>query len=124
MFDTLSDEELLNELDAEREKFTKYDRDLIRSMVDELVVRGVYPTETLPGNPNTVYQMVDGWGANWNTWTGPLKCPSCNADLRDPITGPPFLRVIGIYDHSRDGTKAWQCPDCQAVWSRSLSQGS
>lgn len=73
---------------------------------------GVYPRETMTGNPNSVQSMVRGWGADWMTFRGPLECPHCGVDLRSPI-GPPFKREIGHYDESRDCTTHFVCPDCE-----------
>jgi hypothetical protein len=87
----LTNEQLLHHLDQERQKFSTADEDLIKAMIDELIAREVYPKETVPGNPNTVHQMVAGWGAYWYQWNGRFTCPCCGADLRNKVTGPPFL---------------------------------
>jgi len=117
MFEGLKDDEVLDALDAEREKFTECDETLMQAMVKELITRGVYPEETIEGNPNTVWQMVKGWGARWFEWKGgKSECPKCGADLLDRKTGPPFQRVIGIYDRHLDRTVGWRCPDCSWEW--------
>lgn len=109
-------ETLLDMLDKERSKFTKSDKDLMHSMIDELVARGVYPDQK--DKRNDPYTMVDGWGAYWHQWKGILNCPHCNADLRDHKAGVPFKREIGLYDRGRDRTTAYQCPDCGKEWPR------
>jgi rubrerythrin len=58
----------------------------------------------------------------------PESCPSCKADFRgEPIpkndreyfgNAERFLRVIGIYDGTRDRTTQWKCPDCGYIWER------
>lgn len=116
----VSDETLLQMLDVERGKFTKSDSDKIKYYIDTLIERGVYPKETVEGNPNDVYTMVSGWGAYWHVWEGILECPFCEADLRDSKSGPPFLRQIGISDRGQDRITAWQCPDCKISWQRGI----
>ena len=111
-FDDLSNDALLDALDEEREKFTKSDLARMGTMVGELIRRGVYPAETVEGNPNNVLTMVSGWGARWHEWREPLTCPHCKTDLRDHRTGPPFKREIGHYDRNRDRTTSFSCPDC------------
>lgn len=110
MFDDLDDDSLLTTLDTEWRKFTKSDPALMHQMIDELVCRGVYPAKPAEGNPNTVYQMVDGWGARWHVWREPIECPHCRTDLRDHRTGPPGKREIGL--SNRESVYAWKCPDC------------
>jgi hypothetical protein len=112
---TVTDAQLLEALKKERAKFTQSDDALVKAMVDQLIERGVYPKETVEGNPSTVYQMVEGWGAYWHKWDEPLSCKFCNADLRDVRTGPPFKREIIICNrqHQRTGV---QCPDCKREW--------
>jgi hypothetical protein len=110
-FETLTNDGLLDALDAERRKFTTSDKAVMRSMIAELIVRSVYPKETREGNPNTVEQMVLGWGARWFEWKGQMECPHCKADLRAPV-GPPFKREIGVCDRGRDVTLYYKCPDC------------
>lgn len=89
------------------------DEQLYRSLIAELVRRGVYPAETVPGNPNDLHAMVDGYGAYWYRWTEPFACPHCKADLRDHSIGPPFRRWIASYDRDRDTTTSFWCPDCR-----------
>lgn len=117
-FDQFSDEQLLSECDRERQKFTRRDDQIFFAMIDELIRREVYPKETLPGNPNTVRQMVEGWGAFWVWWSGRTTCPHCQTDLRDLKTGPPFKREIGIYSQEQDQTISYCCPDCGKEWDR------
>lgn len=112
----LTDDALLAVLSDERSKFTQADDKAMKVMIDELVRRGVYPSQE--GKTNDVYSMVSGWGAYWHQWTGPMNCPSCNADLRDHKNGPPFKREIGLYDQGRDRTVALRCPDCSVTWAR------
>lgn len=112
-FDNLSDSELLDYLDAERRKFDEADDNLKLQMVKELIKRGVYPAETVPGNPNTVSTMVNGYGAKWHEWRPPFACPHCGADLRDHETGPPYKREIGMYSDELDCTTGFICPDCK-----------
>ena len=115
---TSSNDELLEALKNERELFTRSDKTAMRIMVDELIRRKVYPESTTEGNPNDIYEMVDGWGAYWHTWKGTLECPHCKTDLRDLEAGPPFLRQIGISDRGLDMIVGWQCPDCHGTWVR------
>jgi hypothetical protein len=111
-------EVLLDLLDKERSgldenrHFREPDAAKMKEMIDLLIVRGVYPPETAPGNPNTVYAMVSGWGARWFQWAAPLSCPHCKADLRNHVGGPPFKREIGIYSREADRTVGFTCPDC------------
>lgn len=111
-FDNLDNEALLDALAAERRKFTGSDEPKMREMVDELVLRKVYPDKPVSGNPNSVFAMVSGYGARWFQWAAPLACPNCKADLRDHHAGPPFKREIGHYDRTRDRTTGLSCPDC------------
>lgn len=115
-YSEMNDEQLLTALDEERQKFTKSDKQMMGGMIAELQRRGVYPAETVEGNPNTVEVMVLCWGARWHQWRGLQTCPHCAADLRDHRVGPPFSRKVGLY--GRDRTYAYQCPDCQVEWSR------
>ena len=110
-FDHLDNDALLDALDAERGKFTDADHDVMRDLIGELILRGVYPAKLPVGNPNTIEGMVDGWGARWFMWRGPFECPHCRTDLRSPI-GPPFKREVGLYDQGRDRTVGFKCPDC------------
>lgn len=109
-------EHLLDLLDEERHKFMDSNKGFMNAMCDELVVRGIYPTNE--GKTNNVYQMVSGWGARWHVWSGPFNCQFCGTDLRDQKAGPPFKREIGIYDRSRDRTVSYRCPDCNKEWPR------
>lgn len=127
LIDDLSDDDLLDELDDERQKFTAADSNVMRRMVDELIRRGVYPAETVEGNPNNVFTMVEGYGAYWHVWRPPFECPHCKADLRDHRTGPPFKREVGMYDDVKDCTTGFICPDCKVnlsagptAWKRVL----
>ncbi len=125
MFDELTNDGLLDALDEERRKFIDSDKARIRSMIDELIRRGVYPAETVPDNPNDVYTMVSGWGARWIEWGEPHACRHCGADLRDHRVGPPFKREIGHYDRAQDRTVGYTCPDCKQdlrahAWNRVL----
>jgi len=112
-------EVLLDMLDEERSGLDKDrhprepDETKMRQMVDQLIARGVYPAETVPGNPNTVFGMVKGWGARWFQWREPLTCANCGTDLRDHNGGPPFKREIGHYDRGTDRTEGFSCPDCK-----------
>lgn len=121
MFDDLSNDNLLDALDKERRKFTESDKAVMHALVDELIARKVYPSETVEGNPNDVYSMVSGWGARWHEWNGLLACPHCKADLRDHRTGPPFKREIGRYNMGRDRTEGYYCPDCKENIHATLS---
>ena len=58
----ISDNQLLEFLNAERERFTLSDVRIKHVFVDELIRRKVYPEETVEGNPNDVFTMVEGWG--------------------------------------------------------------
>lgn len=101
---------LLKLLNEERGKFTESDHRRIKLFIAALIEKGEYPSETVEGNPNSVWQMVKGWGAYWHRWDGTLECPHCKADLRDLVTGPPFMRAIG---HTvNDRCAYYTCPDC------------
>ncbi len=108
----IDDDELLEALNEERQKFTRSDEVLIGRMVEELIMRGVYPVKAQEGNPNTIRAMVDGWGAYWHLWREPLECPHCKTDLRDTRVGPPFKREIGV-ELGRDCVDHYECPDCR-----------
>jgi hypothetical protein len=105
-------QELKKELESKR--FSKE----INRIIDQLISLGAYPKDTVPGNPNTVYTMVQCYGVNWNEWREPISCPHCKADLRNQKLGPPFKREIGFYDMDLDATVSWKCPDCSGVWDR------
>jgi hypothetical protein len=109
-FTDLSDEALLSALDQERGKFL-HENALLREMVVELQARGVYPQETVEGNPNSVLTMVQGYGARWHCWRPPFKCQHCGADLCDRLVGPPFKREIG--HEQNDHITYYSCPDCK-----------
>lgn len=112
----MTDEELLLALDQERRKHSLRDNAKINGFIQELITRKVYPPETVNGNH--ILNMVDCYGAYWYTWKTPYECPHCKADLRDLKSGPPFRRVISIYDQNRDRTIGWKCPDCNGEWPR------
>lgn len=107
----LTSEELLKMLTEERAKYSNCDDTRMDELIQELVTRGVYPSETVTGIP--IRKMVDSYGANWHIWKGRLECPYCKADLRDLKNGPPFLRTIALYSRSTDRTTGWRCPDCR-----------
>ncbi len=102
---------LLEELKAEREKFTKADDEKMDHLISLLVLAGEYPATTK--TQNTVKQMVSGWGAYWHRWTEPLECPKCHTDLRDHKNGPPFKREIQIYPNRNSSRYHMECPDCK-----------
>jgi len=113
----MDNDALLDAVDAERQKFTQRDDKALHALVTLCIARGVYPIETVPGNPNSVHAMVNGWGARWHEWKGgPCLCPKCGSDLRDQTAGPPFMRVIGISENDR--VACWRCPDCEGEWGR------
>lgn len=114
----MTDNELLETLHNERIKFTKSDKALMQSYVDELVRRGVYPAES-HGRP--AMTMVDFWGVEWHVFKGLCSCPYCQADLRDHEEGAPFKREIAIIENDR--ASRFQCPDCGATWSREAQDG-
>jgi hypothetical protein len=116
-----SDLTLLQLLDQERNLFVLSDKTFMQTIVDELIRRKVYPEDTVEGNPNSVFTMVEGWGAYWNVWKGILICPHCNADLRDYKMGPPGLRQIGVIDRGLDKISYWICPDCKGTWGRTFT---
>jgi hypothetical protein len=112
-------EQLLDQLDNERRKFTQADEEVIQRLVNKLIELGVYPTtSTMTKYGYSIRDMVDGWGARWHIWSEPLACPKCKADWRDLESGPPFKREIGIYSDYTDSTIALYCPDCRAEFSR------
>jgi hypothetical protein len=127
MFEQLDNEALLSALTTERSAFTRSDPLLLRLMIEELIRRKVYPTDTVEGNPNSVVTMVEGWGARWHEWRPPFECQHCHCDLRDYRTGPPFKREIAVTDFVRDHTVDYRCPDCDVsllagatAWKRVL----
>lgn len=111
----MTDEELLGLLDDERQKFTRSNEELMRTLTDELIARKVYPTHW-PG-PDA-HERVRGWGARWHLYREPLHCPHCNADLRDQTWGPPGKREIGHSSRVLDRTTHFSCPDCGKGWPR------
>lgn len=116
-FARMSDQAVLDALESVRHRICapkdeQLQKKTVGSMTEELVKRGVYPKETVPGNPNTVEQMVTYWGAFWHIWEGVLECPHCKEDLRCHRTGPPFKREIGHYDRATDRTQWFSCPAC------------
>lgn len=115
----LSDDQLLERLNQERQKFTRANDRLIDQMISELQQRNVYPQETVAGNPNTVRAMVDSYGAYWYQWRPPFFCPFCAANLQDLSTGPPFKREILIKTDVPEEHNTLCCPDCQGrfAWS-------
>jgi hypothetical protein len=114
-----TNEELLDALDAERDKYGKANDMLMHDMVDELVNRGVYP-QTTPAMVEchyTHFTMVESWGARWHLYCEPHNCPHCNADLRDVLHEPPGNRKIGLEMYDR--CVAFICPDCRkAIWEQ------
>jgi hypothetical protein len=98
--EVLSDD-LLKGLETERNRFTESNPDLIKAMIDELIKRKVYPEKPNQNNPNTVYQMVSGWGPYWHQWDpNTATCKVCGGDQRDHHLGPPFI-VFCQVDHNR-----------------------
>jgi len=116
-----SDLTLLQILDQERNLFSLASKEIMHFLVDELIRRKVYPEDTPEGNPNSVFTMVEGWGAYWHVWKGTLECPHCKADLRDHKMGPPGLRQIGVVDRGLDKITHWVCPDCKGTWGREFT---
>jgi rubredoxin len=114
-----SDDELLQGLSRERDLFSLSNPEVIKLLIDELIRRKVYPETTPEENPNTVHQMVSGWGAYWHTWKGTLECPHCKVDLRDHKSGPPGVRQIGVIVEDR--VAYWVCPDCKGTWDRGFN---
>ena len=102
-------------LKAEREKYSRKDKNVMQRCVDELVRRGHYPksTPTMEKYGYTHLSMVEGYGVDWCIYREPLNCPKCNADFRNLESGPPFKREIGIeITEKYDGVDHFQCPDC------------
>lgn len=106
-----TDEELLDEVDAEWRRFTERNDLKLSMLVQELVARSVYPPLTVAGTP--ALQMVIGHGARWHIWSGPLECRHCRADLRHAELGPPYKREIGITENDR--CTKFKCPDCGKI---------
>jgi glutaredoxin len=106
-------QEILNDLENERSKFTNSNTDLMQKLVDELVANGEYPikTPTMEKYGYSHLKMVQCWGSKWHIFEEPLECPHCKADLRS-LNGPPFKREIGIYSRDQDRTIRYDCPDC------------
>lgn len=118
MFQNNTNESLLLLLKVERVSFKN--SELMQQIVNELVLRGVYPAKPLAANGiYSPYQMMATYGADWHEYKGLLNCPSCNADWRDLKNGPPFKRSIIVYDHYADKTVATNCPDCGKYFPRS-----
>lgn len=110
----MEDAQLIEALDDERLPRKRERNDILfRALIKELIIRGVYPKETVDHNPNNVVGMVEGWGARWHEWKAPLECPHCKVDLRDLKVGPPFKREIGHTDQRLDCTTHFTCPDCE-----------
>jgi len=109
--------QLLAALKEEREKFEKADTAVMQGYVDALIECGEYPKEVNPRMKATHLSMVEGWGAYWHQWKGKLECPTCGADFRDLVNGPPGKREISIYSRARDRTVAQRCPDCKHEWA-------
>jgi hypothetical protein len=107
--------ELIDALKAERAKFTKADKDVMQGYIDALIECGEYPAELTPvmaKQGTTHLRMVEGYGADWHRYSGPLECRHCKADLRNHESGPPFKREIGISDRLLDRITGYKCPDC------------
>lgn len=117
---TADDHTVLEMLQKEHLKFSGSNPEKIRLYVDNLIERGVYPKETVPGNSRTVLEMVSNYGAYWYKWREGtiLECPRCKVDLRDLESGPPGVRQIGHVDRGTDRVEFWECPDCHGTWSR------
>lgn len=105
-------EELLERLKEEREKFTEADKIKMTALVCKLIEIGEYPEQTVPGNPNSVFDMVQGWGAYWHQYRPPFECRHCGEDLCDRDKGPPFKREIGHYNWGLDRVTRHICPKC------------
>lgn len=111
----MNTDQLLQEVDQERRKFTSCDKDKLANLVQQLVDAGVYPAISKIGEP--ALKMVEGWGARWHEWREPLECPCCHSDLRSHEHGPPFKREIGMYSREQDRTTSFVCPDCGGtIW--------
>ena len=121
IFSALDTEALLDKLDAERlitwkpgePLRTRINDVLVDALIDELVHRGIYPKETVAGNPNDIYQMARCYGARWSQWKGILTCSHCKMDLRDRRTGPPYKRSIGVTRNDR--LSYVECPRCHGI---------
>jgi hypothetical protein len=112
-------EELLDEVEAEWQKFSKSDEVRLRKMIDELVKIGEYkPTPLIKSGKITYFGMVQGYGARWHRWPEPTDCPCCGYDLRDYESGPPFMRGIAIYSRAKDRTLHYKCPKCKEAIPR------
>jgi hypothetical protein len=46
------------------------------------------------------------------------ECPHCQADLRDGGG----TRLVHVVDRDKDCVTSYRCPDCNAVWLRSLGE--
>ena len=113
--------EVLDLLAKERQKFTKANSNYMQHLVEYLVEMEVYPapTPTMEKQNLSYLRMVECWGAHWHEWRGVLKCPHCEADLRNVESGPPFKREIGIEIQGwYDGVLYYQCPDCKGKIER------
>lgn len=112
-------EMLLDELDNEREKFTKADKQKMQEIIERLVNANVYPvTSAMKKHGYNAMTMVESYGARWHIWKQPLQCPHCSTDLRDYESGPPFKREIAIYSRELDRTTHFECPDCHKQIAR------
>lgn len=104
---------LREQLDQEREKFTRADQTKMQELIDQLVAIGEYPSDPTPAMAKYGYSiltMVECYGSDWHRYRGWLNCPHCQADLRNLESGPPFKRELGRTEYDR--TQDWWCPDC------------
>lgn len=85
--------------------------DRLEALVNELVIRKVYPEKSQVGTPAVKMAIYYGW--DWHTYRPPLKCPHCSEDLRNHEYGPPFKRELGIIHD--DDLHHYECPKCRKV---------
>ena len=106
---------LLEDLKAERGKYTKSDELVMQGLIDKLVEAGVYPSEptkTMENYSYSILDMVNAWGVDWYLYREPLECPNCKANLKNEDDGPPFKREIAISNFVLDRVVDSICPDC------------
>ena len=109
----MNTEQLLEELEAERQKFTHSDEDKMQLLCQSLVDLGVYPPMSQINL--TALQMVKGWGVYWHKWEEPVQCRHCGSDLRNYNAGTPFKREIAVVVNDR--CSHFLCPDCRKTIS-------
>lgn len=114
----MTTEEILTELKTEREKFTKCDEPRMKELVHELAKRKHYvPTphterRKTEGVEDPFFDMVEGYGVDWNEYHEPTVCPHCKGDLCDRVNGPPFKLTHSGSRDPQTNHRVSKCPHC------------